>query len=99
LTSVADADDDDDCDDDDNDLMMVMMTVVLITIVIIIIIIIMDFGLCCTLSADNSPQSVLTKIRSLWTSSMRCHGNCCSISEIIFSCGQVGLRHSFYAFV
>jgi len=40
-----------------------MMIVMMMMITIIIIIIIVDFGLGCTLSAGNSPLSVLTKVK------------------------------------
>lgn len=72
---------------------------------VMVMIIIMNFGLGFTLSAGNSPLSVLTEVKKLLVTSAvdppskRCHGNSCSISEIILSCGQVGLLHSSYRFV
>jgi hypothetical protein len=42
-------------------LMIVMMMIMMMMIIIIIII--MDVGLGCTLSAGNSPLSVLTKVK------------------------------------
>jgi len=47
-------------------IVMIMMMMMTIIIIIVVFVIIMDFGLGCTLSAGNSPLSVLTKVKKKW---------------------------------